>query len=84
MPALLHTSNPVHNSVDGIPHGGSSLEISHHRHARPRRPDGNASHGAKPYVNNPKFSEALDFAEAAVIYGREHIPADKACRSKDS
>lgn len=45
---------------------------------------GCASSDPKPYVHNPKLSEALNLAEAAGIYGLQDIPADKAYRAKGS
>jgi len=45
---------------------------------------GCASSTPKPYVHNPKLSEALNLAEAARIYGLKDIPADKAYRARGS
>lgn len=45
---------------------------------------GCASSNSKPYVHNPKLSEALNLAEAAGIYGLEDIPADQAYRAGGS
>ena len=45
---------------------------------------GCASSTPKPYVHNPKYSEALNLAEAAGIYGLDDIPADKAYRARGS